>query len=264
MTTPSITLIGAGNIAWHLGHRLRECGFPIRQVFSRQPEKAARLASKLHAFPISRLEETDGGSDLYLLAVRDDAIAAVARQLASLPGLKEKLVAHLSGATPSTVLAPFFPHFGVLYPLQTFTAGRPVTFDLVPVCIDAAGGKDLKRLRQLAERISSKVYHIPDAERAVLHVAAVFANNFSNHLYELASEILNNHQLSFDLLRPLIMETAAKVQHLDPYSTQTGPAIRGDNTTIERHLSLLESMPDIQKLYLELTLSINNNLNIKK
>lgn len=253
--TTTIVLLGAGNVADRLGRRLLQSGCRIRQVYNRTPAPGTALAEDLQASFTSRLEAVDRDADLYLLALSDSAIGPVARELCSyLPA--RALVAHTSGAVPSSVLTPYFSRSGVFYPLQTFTRGRAVDFSDIPMCVFAGNPDDEARLLQLAARLSRSVHRIDDRQRAILHVAAVFVNNFTNHLFHIGHSILGEENLPFDLLRPLIRETAAKVQTGPPAAMQTGPAIRNDAETIGRHLQYLEQFPDYRRVYDVLTESI--------
>jgi len=255
----SIAIIGAGNVGYHLGRRLHERGFAIRQVFSRHLARAENLAHIVSAEAVNQLENVRDDADLYILAVHDDAIAEVA---AKLP-VTNKLLVHTSGATPSTVLTPHAERFGIFYPLQTFSINRPVDFEQIPICVHANADEDVQLLEQIARQISSNVYRIDDAQRGILHVAAVFVNNFVNYMFQVGYDILERENLSFDLLRPLILETAQKVQDDPPAAMQTGPAMRGDQATIDKHLQYLKQFPAYRQLYEMLTqhiqqLTINN------
>jgi predicted short-subunit dehydrogenase-like oxidoreductase (DUF2520 family) len=256
-----VTLIGAGNVAWHLGSKLFESGCEIVQVFSRNLSKARELAELLNANFTDNLDEITTEAALYLLAIHDDAIGSVARQLLT-RGFSDKLFAHTSGATPMNVFSDDEKNrwtalrFGVLYPLQTFSRKRAADFSQIPFCIDANNKEDRERLTVLARQLSPHVYLVNDEQRAVLHVAAVFVNNFSNHLFHVGHEILAKHDLPFALLLPLIWETVAKLDDGTPFDMQTGPARRNDFSTIQRHLAMLKSEPHYQELYQLITQSI--------
>ncbi len=249
-----IVLIGAGNVATHLGRKLVETGEKVVQVYSRSLPNAAELANSLGAKPFDDLFGLTAKADLYIIAVSDDAIAEVVKKLGQMP-LEEKLVVHTSGATPSKVFesAPTLERTGICYPLQTFTKGKPIDFSEVPICVDAAQPADLEVLESLAKKISQHVYHVNDAQRAWLHVAAVFVNNFTNHLFEIGHSILKKQQLPFEMLLPLIQETVAKLDSGSPKAMQTGPAVRQDWTTTERHLTMLNGRGDLQEIYRILT-----------
>lgn len=187
-------------------------------------------------------------ADLYILAVVDDAIQAVAQQLAEhVP--PDRLVVHTSGATSSSVFQGLFERYGVFYPLQSFSIDRPIAFQSIPFCLSAHKASDLSLLKSIAEQLSERVVEINDQQRAGLHVAAVFANNFTNYLQFISSQLLTQQGLPADLLQPLVEETIAKLQTLPPETAQTGPAIRGDETTMTKHLHLLNRHPEWQILY---------------
>lgn len=253
-----IVLIGAGNVGFHLGKRLFEKGHSVVQVFSRSLSKAQELAKIIHSEPCHQLSKVRQDGTLYILAVSDDALVPIAKTLASILPQKA-LVVHTSGATPATIFGEYFTHYGVFYPLQTFSRNRTVDFAKIPICIDAADAIDLRRLELLAQSISSVVHPINDHQRAVLHVAAVFVNNFTNHLLGIGHDIVTKENIPFSLLMPLLDETVAKVKDNPPWDMQTGPAVRGDEETIKRHLHFLERYPAYQALYQQLSEGIQKS-----
>ncbi len=253
-----ITLIGAGNVGYHLGKRLYKKGMTIHQVYSRQIGNAQLLAKKIKAKPTDDLSKIDGQADLYLIAVKDDVIALVAEELGKNSVLKNKLFAHTSGAASSQLLARHFKRYGVFYPLQSFSKTREVKFSTIPICMDARKKKDRQLLQLVGAKISKKVARISDKERAILHVAAVMVNNFSNHLFYLGQQITDAEQIDFDLLKPLMLETVLKIDQHSPYDMQTGPARRNDEKTIKKHLAYLQKFPEYVQLYTLLTKSIQH------
>lgn len=253
--TPKIVLIGAGRVAWHLGRRLKGKGLPIAQVISRTEENARSLATVLGASWSSDFADLLPAATWIIVAVRDDAIAEVAARLA--PFVTDALVTHTSGGTRGSVLAPYFAHCGVFYPLQSFSVEHTPIWSKIPFCVDASTEEDLRFLKKVAKTIGNLVYQVSDEQRAHLHVAAVFANNFSNHCFAIAEKLLEETQLPFDLLFPLMEETLQKALQDSPARMQTGPAIRGDRETVRKHLELLKTHPDWQELYWKITLSIN-------
>ena len=255
MPPTRITLIGAGNAGYHLGRYLHAAGAEIVQVFSRNSVKAEELAKATGAHAITRLERAEPGADLYILAVSDGAIASVAAQLRQrLPA--ESAVVHTSGATPSTVLAHYFPKHGIFYPLQTFSREREPDFSTIPICIYSPDEALEGQLAALGRQVSRSVHRIDDEQRAILHLAAVFVNNFTNHLFHIGQHILQEETLSFDLLLPLIRETVSKIETHKPKDMQTGPARRSDQETITRHLAYLKKFPGFEDVYEILTKSI--------
>jgi predicted short-subunit dehydrogenase-like oxidoreductase (DUF2520 family) len=240
-----ITIIGSGNVATHLATAFKNVGHHIVQIYSRDLQNAALLAYHVKAEPIDDLQNINHETDLFVIAVKDDAIGIVAEQLAR----HQKLMAHTSGAVDLYTLLAFSDHAGVFYPLQTFSKTKEVDFRNVPLCIEGADEDITRELERIAQNISNKVYRVNSGQRKVLHLAAVFANNFPNYLYTIAQRILAKKELDFDLLRPLILETAQKVQEGLPTAMQTGPAARQDETTMNNHLHLLRNDPDLQELY---------------
>jgi len=259
MNTPQkIVLVGAGRIAFHLGKRLQAKGMRLVQVLNRSAEPARDLAETLRTAWSNHWQDIRDDADWVILAVRDDAIAGVAKALA--PFVPGALVTHTSGATPGAVLQPYFVRYGVFYPLQSFSTERSPVWSKIPFCVDARLEEDLLYLKKVGKVIGNLVYQVNDDQRAVLHVAAVFANNFSNHCFAIAEKILEEKDLPFELLHPLMEETLAKALHESPARMQTGPALRGDVDTIRRHLEWLERHPDWRELYLKLSASINPRL----
>ncbi len=241
----TVVLLGAGNVATHLGRAFMAAGIKALQVYSRKPESADRLARELSCKCTDRIGHLDQGADLYVIAVADDAIAEVA---ASFP-FDDKLLVHTSGSTDMAVLTTGSKKFGVLYPLQTFSRALAVDFSKVPLCLEVSDEKLKNPLQELALRLSNHVTWVTSEKRRALHLAAVFACNFVNHMYALAHDILTESGQDFDLLRPLIIETAKKVMLANPHDAQTGPAKRNDFTTINKHLELISDHPNQQKMY---------------
>lgn len=240
-----ITFVGSGNVATHLGAALKNAGHQIVQVWSRNLQNAALLAYHLKAEPIDDLNEISAETDLIIIGVKDDAVETVA----SFIHLKNVLVVHTCGAVNMQVLEKYFSNCGVFYPLQTFSKNRELDFRAVPLCLESSDKNSMDLLLDLARTVSNQVSLVDSDQRKVLHLAAAFACNFSNYLYSISADLLEENQLNFDLLRPLILETALKVQQFLPSTMQTGPATRGDEQTMRAHLSLLHQHPDLQQLY---------------
>ncbi len=248
-----ITLIGAGNVGHHLAFVLKESGHTIQQIFSRKYHKAYGLAKKVGAKATNQLKNVRDEADFYIIAVKDDAIESVSEQL-HVSGI----VAHTSGSA-SILRLKKHEHFGSFYPLQTFRKKQPADWTSIPFCIDGNTSKTEKTLYQLAQTVNKNVYYIDDAQRQTLHLAAVVINNFTNHLLGIAQEITTSKNIPFDLLVPLLHETIRKATIHPPFEIQTGPAIRKDVKTIEKHVSLLEN-PLYEQLYRDFTKSIQSKL----
>jgi predicted short-subunit dehydrogenase-like oxidoreductase (DUF2520 family) len=249
-----IVLIGSGNVATQLGRALKSAGLEIMQVYSRSPEAARALAAELNCDATHRLDSLLPGADLYLVSVADDAISEVA---VGFP-FSEVLVAHTSGSTPMDVLDVAGNRSGVFYPLQTFSKNVEIDMWQVPLCLEARHEEDLQLLEQLAGMLSHNVQRINSDDRRILHVAAVFACNFTNHMYTLAGDVLHSRGLSFDIMGPLIRETTRKATVSPPLQVQTGPALRHDKKTIDAHNKALEALPHLQKMYNFISQSIQN------
>lgn len=249
-----IVLLGSGNIATHLGKALKMAGQNITQVWSRSFERATELADAVGAQPVNEISEITATADLYILAINDDAIRNVAEQLT----IDEGLIVHTSGTVAMDILDDIAEKTGVFYPIQTFSKAKAVDLRLVPIAIEGSSAEVLATLHSLASRLSEKVFEMTSIQRRSVHVAAVFACNFTNHMYVLAQELLKDQDVRFDILRPLIAETALKIQTADPASVQTGPALRDDQSTMEKHLQLLNDNPPLRDLYEKLSQSIIN------
>lgn len=250
-----ITLIGSGNVATHLGAAFKNAGHRIVQVYSPTMQNAALLAYHLGADAIDSLLQINTDTDLFIISVKDDAIASVAEQLAK----HDVLIAHTSGAAVLQQLTAFTDKAGVFYPLQTFSKTKEVNFREVPMCIEGADEAITKTLEALARDISNNVYRVSSAQRKVLHLAAVFACNFPNYLYGVAQHLLGDSDMSFDMLRPLIIETADKIKTNLPAAVQTGPAVRNDKQTMAAHLQMLSGHNDLQEIYELLSQAIIKN-----
>lgn len=247
-----VVCIGSGNVATHFSTAFVAAGYELVQVWSKNQDHAVLLADQVGAKGISVPAYIDLHADLYLIAIKDDAIPEMVQVLAEVNGL----VVHTSGATDLDVFPASMKNYGVLYPLQTFSRTKALDFSKVPLCLEAKNEMVLSVLKKIALSLSPLVYEVNSAQRRILHLAAVFACNFSNHLYAIGQDILEKNQLDFEILRPLIMETAEKVQHAFPRDVQTGPAIRNDEQTLSKHKELLTGMPELQDLYETLSKSI--------
>ena len=249
-----IVLLGSGRVATQLGRAFKMAGQTIVQVWSRNLEHAKELADTVASEAISDLDDINRSADLYIIAVKDSAIL----ELASALDIGDNLIVHTSGSTSIQALDGVSSHTGVFYPLQTFSKNKAVDFRSVPIAIEASNPEDLAAIRAIADRLSERVTELDSAQRKALHVAAVFACNFTNHLMAISQQLLKSENLDFDLLRPLIAETAGKVQQYDPETVQTGPAIRGESEIIHAHLEMLQENPEWHELYKQLSQSIVN------
>jgi predicted short-subunit dehydrogenase-like oxidoreductase (DUF2520 family) len=250
-----ISIIGSGNVATHIAKALNLAGVEIAQIWSFHYENAQILAKLVNTKAVEEINDLNSGSDICLIAVKDDAIPAIVHQLKDYKGL----LAHTSGAVDLGVFEGRTSDYGVFYPLQTFSKQKELDFSKVPLCLEAKNANALKQLNTLASLLSKNIYEIDSEKRKILHLSAVFACNFTNHLYVLAQQILAHYQIDFDIIRPLIEETAHKVQTALPSKVQTGPAIRNDQQTLAKHEMLLQEMPQLLEIYRILSESIKKN-----
>lgn len=230
----NVVLLGAGNVAVHLFRAFSAAkNVQVKQVYNRSEKGLAAFNGQL---PTTSSIDELVDADVYILALRDDAIAETAASLRQ----KEGLVAHTSGAVSIEALKDL-PRSGVFYPLQTFSKDQPLNYANIPFCLEAKNPADLDVLKKLANAVSGNLYEVSSEQRKKLHVSAVFVCNFVNHLYAIGEDICITNRLPFEILQPLITETAAKVTRSSPREVQTGPAVRGDKGTIHTHLELLSS-----------------------
>lgn len=240
-----INIIGAGNVATHLAGAFVDAGKEIVQVFSRNLDRAEELSAKCRATPITEISEISHEVDLIVIAVSDDALEEVVNQLPN----GDTLVVHTSGSVSMDVLKPCGMNIGVFYPLQTFSKDRQVSFNQVPLCLEASSVENLELLKILANSLTDHIYFIDSVQRKKLHLAAVFACNFPNFLYSIAEDLLDENGLSFEMMKPLIIETAEKAKAISPSKAQTGPAFREDQKIIDSHLQMLENHKEFQEVY---------------
>lgn len=241
-----IVLIGAGNLATHLGKALHAAGHDMVQVFSRTMQSAETLASLLDAEPLTDMAQVRDDADVYIFSVKDSALEQLISQLC---GGEKKVFLHTAGSMPMSVFREKALHYGVLYPMQAFSKQREVDFSIIPCFIEANDEFALKQIEGLAGQISHRVYQLSSEDRKYLHLSAVFACNFANHCYAASQELLQQHGIPFDVMLPLIDETAAKVHGMTPKEAQTGPAVRYDENVIGKQIRLLENQPYFQKIY---------------
>lgn len=244
----SIACIGAGNLAVNLAKALYRRGFRIEQVYSRTEEAARSLAQMTEAGYTTEWQAVTDEAQLYILALKDDALVELLPAIVA--GRKGKgLWVHTAGSIPMSVWEGRVERYGVFYPLQTFSKQREADFREVPVFVESRSEEDLRFLKEIASALSERVYEATSEERKALHLAAVFACNFTNRMYALAAGLLEKHGLPFEALLPLIDETARKVHELAPRAAQTGPAVRYDGHVMDGHLALLAGEPEARELY---------------
>ena len=244
----SVVIVGSGNVAKHLIKSfIRIDNINLKQVYTRNSKDEVLLKNTVATTnDLSSIKQ----ADITIIAVRDDAIANISSQI------KNPLVVHTSGSVEMKALKNA-SNKGVFYPLQSFSKQKEINFKNMPICLEAEHKHDLIKLEKLASLLQGDVYYLSSLQRKKIHVAAVFVNNFTNHMYTIAYDICEEHNVPFDILKPLILETSDKIKKLTPKDAQTGPAKRSDEETIKNHLNLLSETQ--QELYLKITQSIQNH-----
>ncbi|MGI5975060.1 MAG: Rossmann-like and DUF2520 domain-containing protein [Paludibacter sp.] len=245
----NILLHGSGNVATHLALAIHKTGHQIVQVYSRTKASAAALGNRLGVPYTHLVDEIMQDADLYIYAVSDDALES----LVSLNIAPQAMHVHTAGSVAMDIFKGYKKHYGVLYPLQSLSKDKTVDFQQVPLLLEASDEVVKQALDVLAKEISGQVHHYNTEQRLKIHLAAVFANNFVNHLFHIASDIMESSDIDFNLLKPLIKETIEKISHLSPAEAQTGPAKRNDQKIMKQHMEMLKDQPKLQNLYRELS-----------
>ncbi len=249
----SVVIIGSGNVAEAFAREFSAHGFALRQIFARNTGRGSKIA-RLAGCEWCDNPDRIAVADLYLVAVSDSAITPL---LSSLPLPEMAVVAHTAGSQPLEAIPEHFARRAVIYPLQTFTAGRKVDFHEIPLFVEAANEELLAEVKAFAGQLSNRVIEADSQMRSQAHLAGVVVCNFVNHLYAMGSELMQEAGLSFSTLIPLIAETARKaVESGNPSTVQTGPAKRNDQVTIERHIAMLAEKPELQEIYEKLSQNI--------
>lgn len=250
-----VVFIGAGRLACNLAPALDSVGHEIVQVFSRTNESAAALAGKVGAVAVTDVADISNDADIYIMSVSDSVLPDLASRVCR--GREKKLFVHTAGSMSVDVFKGLAWHYGVLYPMQTFSKDKTVDFSVIPFFIEASDKITENTLVGLAETVGGRVSLLSSASRRRLHLAAVFACNFVNHCYALSADILADEGIPFDVMLPLIDETARKVHDMSPASAQTGPAVRYDVNVIDRQSGMLSNHPVARGIYELMSQSIH-------
>ncbi len=242
----SVTIIGAGNVAHNFGLAFRQAGYLISEIYSRTQNSAMLLSQTLNCDYTTKLADLSEKTDIFVIAVNDDAIEEVLDQIPH----KNKPIIHTSGSAPIDVFkGKGFTKYGIFYPVQSFSKHEPESLAPIPICVEANDIETENLFLSFARSVSSKVYSLDSNKRKTLHVAAVFANNFSNHMFHIADKILEKDSISFEIIRPLIEKTADKIKMEKPVNAQTGPAVREDKKVIKSHLDYLSNNSTYRDIY---------------
>lgn len=249
----NISVIGSGNVAFVLGQLFKKNNYSINEVVGRNATAVQQLAEKLNARICPDINSIDKSSDIYILAVKDDAVGAVAAQLQ----LNDKILVHTCGSVPINVLSTASVNYGVLYPLQSLR--KELNYQpSIPFLIDGNNEDVRNTVFNLATTISEKVIPANDEIRLQYHLSAIIVSNFTNHLFAVTKHYCDANNIDFKLLFPLMEETVNRMQYYDPINMQTGPAIRGDETTMQKHMQLLAVFPELKKIYELMSASIKH------
>lgn len=241
----SLSIIGAGNIGWHLGIAFRRSGLHIKSIISRDRRKGEELAVRIGASYVDSIECIESIPDVFVICVQDKEIKGIVDVLKE----KEIPLLHVSGSTSIDVFSFCKSEYGVIYPLQTFTRGVEMTYEDIPFLLEASSSVFMNCLEDLAARVTNKILHIHSKQRLKIHVAAVYACNFSNHMAAIAEKILKEEGLNLELIRPLMGQTFEKLSTKSPLKVQTGPAVRNDEETIQKHIKALTEYASEKELY---------------
>ena len=260
-----VTLIGAGNLATQLGKSLKKAGVIISQVYSRTEDSARTLGELLEAEWLTDIKALRDEADIYIFSVKDSVLCELISEVCK--GRGEKLFLHTAGSMPMSCFEGKALRYGVFYPMQTFSKTKDVDFERIPVFIEGNSIETEDVIRSLANKLTQRVIRLSSADRKYLHLAGVWACNFTNYCYAVASDILGEHGIPFDVMLPLINETTDKIQKISPMEAQTGPAVRGDRNVMSKQLELMNGKEDLQELYQMLSKGINplvDNLTLDK
>ena len=260
-----VTLIGAGNLATQLGKSLKKAGVIISQVYSRTEDSARTLGELLEAEWLTDIKALHDETDIYIFSVKDSVLCELISEVCK--GRGDKLFLHTAGSMPMSCFEGKAQHYGVFYPMQTFSKTKDIDFELIPVFIEGNSIETEDVIRSLANKLTQRVIRLSSADRKYLHLAAVWACNFTNYCYTVASDILGEHGIPFDVMLPLINETTEKIKKISPKEVQTGPAVRGDRNVMSKQLELMNGKEDLQELYKMLSKGINplvDNLTLDK
>jgi len=249
-----VVIIGSGNVATHLSNALFNINCNILQIYSRNINSAKLLAKNINSEYTNDIKLLNKNADIYIVSVTDNAIKNIIEQT----DYKFNRIVHTAGSVDKDIFKNNSINYGVFYPFQTFSKDKKVNFSEIPICIEANNNSFEKELINLAKKISKNVYKMNSEQRKYLHIAGVFANNFVNHLYYIAGEVLKQKNIDAEIINPLIKETANKLEKLTAFNAQTGPALRKDIVIIKKHLDLLSSKPEFMEIYKIISENIYN------
>ncbi|HRS18311.1 MAG TPA: DUF2520 domain-containing protein [Bacteroidales bacterium] len=245
-------IIGAGNVGTHLAIALKNEGVQILQIVSRTMKSAVELASRMECGFTTDIHEINKNADIYIVCVTDNAIIPVLRQLQ----IGNKFIVHTSGSMGIEVFYDLAQNYGVVYPMQTFSKFKDINYAEIPIFIEANTPENEQMLFNFVKKISPHVQVINSQQRCMLHICAVFANNFTNHMCTIAELLMKENQIKFETFKPLLRETFEKITKYSPSISQTGPAMRKDIHVVQKHIDILAQYPSFQEIYRNISNSI--------
>lgn len=243
MSIPNIYIAGSGNVSWHLIRALKNANIHVSGVWSRNSLKLNELSQTLN-IPIISENEFYAQNGLFFLCVNDSSIEKIASNFRS-----KSILIHCAGSLPLSILEKYSPNSGVFYPLQTLNKEIEVNFNEIPILLEFSNNEVKQILTTITEKLNCTYFYYSSEQRILVHIAAVLANNFSNLMFALAQDFLQKHQINPSILNPLITETASKAIKYGAYNSQTGPSVRNDSLTIEKHLTILKDLPELKNFY---------------
>jgi len=253
-----VIILGSGNVAYHLVKSLSKAGIKIGQIFSRNPVSGNHLASIAKCNYTNNIKDVNPKADLYIFSMNDEANIEIAKNLQI---EKNKILVHTAGSLSMNIFKNKTENFGVLYPFQTFSKEISLDFSTVPFCIEASNEETLNVLKELSSALNCKHYEINESKRSLLHLSGVFASNFMNHCVFLGTEILKNAEIDIEIIKPLQDQSFYKISNFSAYESQTGPALRNDKISMQKHLEFLENDKNLSDIYRLLSQSIYKTYN---
>lgn len=249
-----VVLVGTGNVSWHLAKSLTKAGVHVTEIIGRNAEKAKEIADTINTGFTTDFASAQNIDGVYLLAVNDASITEVAKQIYK----PRRILVHCAGGVNINNIIFDNNKAGVFYPILSFNKNIEIDISSAVICVDSNDSELTNALFQLGKKLSEHVYKVDDKQRLILNLAAVWANNFTNHMYVIAEEILQKHKMSLEMIMPLIEMSVQKIKRNSPFNTQTGPAKRGEEVVLQKHLELLKEEPEYASIYKLLSHSIKN------
>ncbi|MCK9321644.1 MAG: DUF2520 domain-containing protein [Bacteroidales bacterium] len=257
---PDIVILGSGNVANHFAKALKKAEINIKQIFGRNIETVSELAKSINSSYTTNIADIVQDADIYFFIMNDEANISICNQINIKPNC---ILAHTAGSQSINIFKNKTPNYGVFYPFQTFTKSVETDFSNVPICLEASNNKTYLEFEKIAQKLNCKTFNLDASKREIVHLSGVFAANFMNHCVNIAEVILTENNISTDIIKPLLEQSFFKLLNNKAANSQTGPAIRNDNFTIEKHIELIKENKQYSEVYQVLTNSIKSKFKIK-